>query len=346
MNRSIITNNDGIAVVIVSYRSATLTIDCLASLAAERTAGQPADLKAVVVDNDSGDAIPVAAAIAENGWSEWVVLLCAPKNGGFGYGNNLGAKAARDRWGVQWIHFLNPDTQVREGAIVALRDFLATHPSAAFAGSRFVNGDGSAWPYAFRFPGLASEFEGGLSFGPVSRLLHRHVVPRGMGHEPAPIDWVSGASVMVRATALEELHGFDEKFFLYFEETDLCLRARQAGWETWYVPASLVVHIAGQSTGVTCRDQAPRRLPSYWFESRRHYFLLNHGRWHAAAIDLAALVANALGRIKRFLQGRGGENVPHFMGDLWRHSVLRCWARPESRRWQDGATAAWQQNTH
>jgi GT2 family glycosyltransferase len=141
---------------------------------------------------------------------------------------------------------------------------------------------------------------------------------------------------MARASALEQLHGFDEGFFLYFEETDLCLRARQAGWETWYVPDSRVVHIAGQSTGVTCRDQAPRRLPAYWYESRRHYFVLNHGRLKAAAIDLAALSAHALGRAKRHLQGRALDNVPYFLGDLWRHSVLRCWNSPESRRWQDG----------
>jgi N-acetylglucosaminyl-diphospho-decaprenol L-rhamnosyltransferase len=331
--------NKLVAVVIVSYRSALLTIACLASLAAERAAGRPADLNAVVVDNDSGDAGPVAAAIAEHGWSDWVALVRAPKNGGFGYGNNLGAATARAKWNAQWIHFLNPDTQVCPGAIIVLRDFLTAHPRAALAGSRFLNGDGSAWPYAFRFPGLASEFEGGLSFGPVSRLLHHRVVPQVMGGEPAPIDWVSGASVMMRATALEELCGFDEGFFLYFEETDLCLRARKAGWETWYVPDSLVVHIAGQSTGVTCRDQAPRRLPDYWYESRRHYFVLNHGRLQAAAIDIAALVAHALGHAKRHLQGRAVENVPHFIGDLWRHSVLSSWSRPESRRWQDGAAA-------
>ena len=327
---------DSIAVVIVSYRSASLTIDCLASLERERAAGRPTDLKAVVVDNDSGDAAPIAATIEARGWADWVRLIRAPKNGGFGYGNNLGAATARAVWDAQWIHFLNPDTQVEPGAIVALRDFLESHPRAALAGSRFRNGDGSLWPYAFRFPGLASEFEGGLSFGPVSRLLQRHVVPRVMGEQPAPIDWVSGASVMARASALEQLHGFDEGFFLYFEETDLCLRAHQAGWETWYVPDSRVVHIAGQSTGVTCRDQAPRRLPTYWYESRRHYFVLNHGRLKAAAIDLVALIAHTLGWAKRHLQGRALDNIPHFLGDLWRHSVLRCWNSPESRRWQDG----------
>lgn len=326
-----------IAVVIVSYRSAPLTIACLDSLARERAAGRPADLKAVVVDNDSGDAAPLAEAIATRGWSPWVSLVRAPRNGGFGYGNNLGAAVARRQWNSQWIHFLNPDTQVQPGAILALRDWLVARPCAALAGSRFLNGDGSSWPFAFRFPGLASEVEGGLSFRPISRLLRRYVVPRAMGGEPTRVDWVSGASVMLRAAALADLKGFDEGFFLYFEETDLCLRARQAGWETWYIPDSLVTHIAGQSTGVTCRDQAPRRLPAYWYESRRHYFVLNHGRLHAAAIDAAALLAHALGRAKRHLQGRATDNVPHFLGDLWRHSVLRNWAHPENRRWLDAA---------
>lgn len=329
-----------VAVVIVNYRSAQLTFDCLCSLAVERAAGRPADLKVVVVDNDSGDAEPIEAAVAEQGWSDWVKVVRAPYNGGFGYGNNLGVAVARQAWGARWVHFLNPDTLVRSGAIISLRDFLATHPRAAMAGGRFLNGDGSAWSYAFHFPGLISEVEHGVALGLFSRLFRRQAVPQVMGDQPEHIDWVSGASVMVRASVFEELRGFDEGFFLYFEETDLCLRARQAGWETWYVPGSLVMHIAGQSTGVTCRDQAPRRLPAYWYESRRRYFVMNHGRLRAAAIDLGALFAHGLGRAKRVLQGRASENVPHFLGDLWRHSVLRCWRKPEQRRWRDETVAA------
>ena len=328
-----------VAVVMVSYRSASLTIDCLGTLAAERAAGRPANLKVVVVDNDSGDASLISAAVAQQGWADWVRVVRAPRNGGFGYGNNLGVATARAAWGVEWVHFLNPDTLVRPGAIVALRDFLAAHPRAAMAGGRFLNGDGSAWSYAFRFPGLVSECEHGLALGLFSRLCHRHVVPRVMGEQAAQIDWVSGASMMMRVTAFEQLRGFDEGFFLYYEETDLCLRAHQAGWQTWYVPDSLVVHLAGQSTGVTCRDQAPRRLPAYWYEARRHYFVLNHGRLRAAAIDAAALLAHALGRAKRGLQGRATDNVPHFLGDLWRHSVWRCWHQPENRRWPGDARA-------
>lgn len=333
MNARPLTEADGIAVVIVTYRSAALTLDCLHSLAIEKGAGRPASLKVVVVDNDSGDAEQLSVAIEHHRWQDWVTLVRAPRNGGFGYGNNLGARTAQTLWGSRWIHFLNPDTQVKPGALEALRNFLTAHPKAAMVGSRFLNQDGSPWPYAFRFPSLLSEFEGGLSFAPVSRLLARHVVPRVMGGAPALVDWVSGASVMVRADVLDALNGFDEGFFLYFEETDLCRRARAKGWQTWYVPDSLVVHIAGQSTGVTCRDQAPRRLPGYWFESRRHYFVLNHGRLLSVAIDLAALAGNALGRMKRRLQGRCRENVPGFLGDLWRHSVLRHWRTKEARCW-------------
>lgn len=328
------TEDDTIAVIIVSYCCADLTLRCLDSLAEERANGRPAGLKVVVVDNASGDALPIARAIAEHHREDWITLVRASENGGFGYGNNLGAAAARQLWPVKWFYFLNPDTQVQPGAITTLRHFLATRPLAGLAGSSFLNQDGSDWPFAFRFPGMLSEFEHGLSFRLVSRLLQKHCVAKVMRKEAALTDWVSGASVMVRTATFDALQGFDEGFFLYFEETDLCLRARKAGWQTWYVPDSVVMHVAGQSTGVGCRNQQPRRLPAYWYASRRYYYLCNHGKAMAAMIDIATLLAHGLGRLKRRLQGRSIENVPHFLGDLWAHSILRNRHHAAERVWR------------
>jgi N-acetylglucosaminyl-diphospho-decaprenol L-rhamnosyltransferase len=311
-----------IAVVIVNYRTASLVIRCLHTLQAERVADQENQFSVVVVDNDSGDFEAISKALQRHQWLDWVNLVKAPRNGGFGYGNNLGFQFAREGWGPEYVHFLNPDTEVRPGAIQALADFLSTSPRAAFAGSRFVTEDGSPWPYAFRFPGLLSEIEQGLSFGPVTRLLSRHVVAKKMRLKAERVDWVSGASFMARASAFEELGGFDEGYFLYFEETDLCLRASRAGWETWYVPESHVMHALGKSTGMAHNGQKPNRLPSYWFESRRRYFLLNHGFFKSLIIDLFALVAYALGTLKRVLQCKRGYNTPSFLFDLLRHSVL------------------------
>jgi GT2 family glycosyltransferase len=309
-----------VAIIIVTYKSAGLAINCLASLDAERST-PGVHFHVFIVDNASGDTPEVAEAIEANNWSAWVTLITAPANGGFACGNNLALQRAYDYGPPDYVHLINPDTIVRPGAIGALVDFLAATPTAGIAGSSFENADGSDWPIAFRFPSLLSEVESGLQFGPATRLLRRWTVPMRMGSTPAQVDWVPGASMMIRRAVLDTIGGFDEGYFLYFEETDFCLRAKRAGFPTWYVPASRVMHIAGQSTKITERNAAPRRLPPYWFESRRRYFVLAYGAAYAVAADLAALAASALGLIKSTVQGRGNHRVPFYLSDLLKHSV-------------------------
>jgi GT2 family glycosyltransferase len=235
---------------------------------------------------------------------------------------------------------LNPDTVVRPGAVRALVDFLNAHPDVGLAGSRFENPDGSEWPIAFRFPSALSEIEAGVAWGPLSRVLQRWAVPRVMTPRAQPMDWGAGASVMIRRSVLEAIGGLDERFFLYYEETEFFWRARQAGFAAWYVPQSRVMHIVGQSTKVTERDVGPRRLPKYWFESRARYFIQTHGVLGAMLVDLVALPAVALGRCKQLILGRRDRVVPHYLGDLWRNSVLhpanRAIAAP-STNWVDDA---------
>jgi N-acetylglucosaminyl-diphospho-decaprenol L-rhamnosyltransferase len=313
-----------VAVVIVTYRSAHLTIEALRSLETQRTASG-LSVRAIVVDNDSGDLPIIERAAAQNAWSSWLALVSAPRNGGFAYGNNLGIARAYAAGLPDYIYLLNPDAQVRPGGIAALVRFLTDRPEVGIAGSSFENADGSDWPIAFRFPTLFSEVDAGLQWGLVSRLLKRWVVARVMTKTPEPVDWICGASMMIRPAVLTAIGGLDENYFLYFEETDFCRRARLAGHSTWYVPQSRVMHVMGQSTGVTDARQGAQRLPAYWFESRRRYYVLAFGLWRAAAIDLVALLANSIGHLKRILQGRRRAGVPHFIRDLIRHSVL--WAR-------------------
>ena len=310
-----------VGIVVVSYKSAALTVDCLRSIAAER-ATTALRLRCVVVDNASGDEPVVAAAIAANGWQDWARVVVAPRNGGFAYGNNLGLKEIERAGRVDFVHLLNPDTVLKPGAIDALVAFLQAHPRAGITGGVFENGDGSEWAIAFRFPSLLGEIEQGVKLGVVSRLLARACVPMHMGAAAAPADWVSGASMMIRREVFDRIGGLDETFFLYFEETEFCHRAKRAGFEVWYVPASRVVHIAGQSTKVTERNVGPKRLPSYWFDSRRLYFTLTHGRAYAAFADAMAIAAGAVGWLKSALLGRLHGQVPHFLRDVFRHSAL------------------------
>jgi N-acetylglucosaminyl-diphospho-decaprenol L-rhamnosyltransferase len=322
-----------VAIAIVTYRSADLTIDCLSSLEAERvTPG--VHIRAIVVDNASGDDEAIAKAIGKHGWWSWVTLVTAPKNGGFAYGNNLAIKYAMSDGPPQYVHLLNPDTVVRKGAIGELVRFLEAHPDVGIAGSSYETLDGSPWPTAFRFPSLLSEFESGLQFGLATYILRRWVVPQTMTPVTQPIDWIPGASMMIRWSVFDRIGGFDETYFLYFEETDFCFRAKRAGIPTWYVPASRVMHIGGQSTNVSSHKRVPERLPAYVFESRRRYFVANHGVAYAMIADVVALLAHALGSLKRTVLGR--RDVPYFLTDLLRNSVL--WSR--NRRAASGMRAA------
>jgi N-acetylglucosaminyl-diphospho-decaprenol L-rhamnosyltransferase len=313
-----------VAVVIVTYRSAQLTIDCLRSVCVERE--RPgARIRCVVVDNASGDSPLIAQAVSAEGWSDWVSVIVAERNGGFAYGNNLGLRAVYAAGRPDYVHLLNPDTVLRPGAVSALVDFLAAHPKAGIAGGIFENADQSEWAIAFRFPSIVGELIHGLQWGVVSRLLAHWQVPMHLDHSVHPVDWVSGASMMVKRELIDRIGGLDESFFLYFEETEFCFRAKAAGYEVWYVPESRVVHIAGQSTKVTERNKAPRRLPGYWFVSRRHYFTLTRGAAYSILADLTALVAGQLGAVKRLAQSRPQTEAPHFLRDVLAHSLL--WRR-------------------
>jgi N-acetylglucosaminyl-diphospho-decaprenol L-rhamnosyltransferase len=334
-----------VAVIIVSYRSAGLAIESLRSIQAERAVAGLA-VRAVIVDNASGDHPQISRAVAENGWSSWVTTVLAPRNGGFAYGNNLGIRHALDSGPVDYLYLLNPDTQIRPGAIATLVRFLEGHPGIGIAGSSFENADGSEWPIAFRFPSLASEVAQASGLGPLMRLLDRWAVARHMSQKMSQqVDWICGASMMVRRAVLEALGGLDEGYFLYFEETDFCLRARRAGFATWYVPESRVMHVGGQSTGVTERNSMPKRLPAYWFESRRRYFTKAFGRAHAMLIDLVVLAIYPLGCLKRLALRQRHQSIPHYYRDFVRGSVLRARNRRVERphhppQLSDGARSA------
>jgi N-acetylglucosaminyl-diphospho-decaprenol L-rhamnosyltransferase len=319
----VITQGAATLVVIVNYRAAALVVECLRALAPQM-AKHPHS-RVVVIDNRSEDAgaTLIAGEIAQAGWSAWAEVREAPCNGGFAYGNNLAVRTALAQSSKpDFVWLLNPDTVPRAGALDALVDFLHRHPQAGIAGSGLDEGDGQPWPYAFGFPSIASEVDGGLRLGLVTRLLRRFVVLRRMDqHQPTRVDWLPGASMMVRREVFEQIGLMDEDYFLYFEETDFCLQAHRVGWQCWYVPQSRVIHIAGQSTGVTSKQDQPRRLPAYWFESRRRYFVKNHGRPYAMATDALWVLSHLLWRARRALQRKPDTDPPQLLRDFLRHSA-------------------------
>lgn len=310
-------------VVILCYRVPELTIDCLRSLSGE--IGRVPGARAVVCENGSGaEAVEaIRRAIEENGWGEWAALVAVQPNRGFTGGNNLVIrKALASADPPEYVLLLNADTVVQEHALDTLVDFMDQHPRAGIAGSQLLSAEGEVQTSVFRFSGIGTELYRGVQLGLLTRLVPRFDPIRTLPAEASPGDWVPGASMILRRRMLEQVGLLDEGLFTYFDDIDLCLRARRAGWETWVVPESRVVHLEGMSTGVVKR--VVKRRPAYWYQARRRFFLKNHGGLYTAMADAAFLTGCALRKLRQRLQGRPDPDPPQLLGDSFRHSVFRA----------------------
>lgn len=306
-------------VAIVNYRTPNMTIDCLRSLEPEvRTLGRT---KVVVADNASGDGSPqrIQAAIEEHGWSSWASILPLDRNGGFSFGNNAIIRPAMESADKPaFVLLLNSDTLACPGALAGLLEFMESHPEVGIAGSRVEEPDGTRQHSRYRFHSVWSELDSGLRLGLVTRILRKHVIAPPLVDTDHPTDWVVGASMIVRRQVFEDIGLLDPGYFLYFEEADFCLNARRAGWPCWYVPASRIVHLVGQSSGITNPLSPPVRRPRYWFESRHRYFVKNHGRAYALCTDVAWAMGFALWRVRRTVQRKPDTDPPHMLWDFLR----------------------------
>lgn len=317
--------NPSILTIILNYRTAEMTVR-----AAEAALREMADLpgEVLVIDNGSGDGSygVILEEAKARGWvdSGQFRLLQSPRNGGFGAGMNFGIKAGlSDGTAPDFYYLLNSDAFVEPDAIRLLRDFLQTNTKAGMVGSYVCGVDDTPHATAFRFPSIAGEFEGAARTGVISRLLRKSIVALEIPTNEIQVDWTAGASLMIRRQLIEDIGGFDETFFLYYEETDLCRRAAAAGWRTHYLPSSKVRHVGSASTGM--KEWA--RAPSYWFDSRQHYFAKNHGGLYAATATLALVAGGLIWRLRRLVQNKPRTDPPHFLRDLISYS-LRAFIKP------------------
>ena len=147
-----------------------------------------------------------------------------------------------------------------------------------------------------------------------------------------PVPWVTGAAVMFRTEALKRTGLFDDGFFLYFEETELMARLSAAGWTVWHDPAARFVHLGGRATNI--RDASsglmlPKRLPKYWYEARRRYFVRTHGRAYAVAAGAAFLAGRALWLARCAVQRKADTQPQRTSRDIAAHSL---WPIPADTR--------------
>lgn len=312
--------------IILNWRTPEMTLQ---SAEAALRALEGIDGALTIVDNASGDGSfeRLSAEVAARGWDkgpQQVRVLQSGHNGGFGAGNNFGIRAGLPG-GAQpdFVYVLNSDAFPAPDAIRHLLDHLEKHPETGFAGSYIHGTDGVPHQTAFRFPSIAAEFEGQIRLGIVSRLLRRWVVAMTIPTVPTRVDWLAGASLMMRQSLLDLIGIFDETFFLYFEETDLCRRVVKAGSQTDYVPASRVAHIGSASTGM----KTWTRIPGFWLDSRLYYLVKNHGRAYAFLATLALLAGGILWRLRLLVQKKDRGDPDHYLRDVAAHG-LRALRRP------------------
>jgi N-acetylglucosaminyl-diphospho-decaprenol L-rhamnosyltransferase len=237
-----------VSVIIVNFNSGDQTRECLRSVAADLAS---VEWSAVVVDNASTDG---SADRIESGPNVQVIVNA--ENRGFGAEINQAARATSAP--LLWL--LNPDCGVEAGAFAALLETLDRHADCAIAAPQLLNADGSvqasargeptAWTGLFGRHGLLAKIF------PQSAMTRRNLQSRDLvaaGSDSTPVDWVMGASMLVRRRMFHAVGGFDERYFLYWEDADLCHRLRDRGWSTRFVPRARVVHSGGASAKTSSR---------------------------------------------------------------------------------------------
>ncbi len=313
-----------ILTIVLNYKTAQMTLKAANSA---RAAMQAIPGELVIVDNDSQDGSfeTMRAHVAAEGWANTRVIQSG-RNGGYGAGNNVGIRAGMsDGSKPDYVYILNSDAFPKPDAIKVLYDHLNATPGTGFAGSFIEGEDGVQHTTTFRFPSIWSELEGSIHFGPVSKLLNAYRVPRTLT-QTASVDWLAGASVMMRKEILDDIGLFDETFFLYFEETDLCRRAQKAGHQVMFLADSIVTHIGSVSTGM----KEWRQVPDYWFNSRWHYFSKNHGRFYAFVATVFHLIGGGLNWLRCKLTGKTHNGAPRFLRTLARHGFA-AFFKPQRR---------------
>lgn len=266
-----------LSVIVVSHNSVGWLRACLQSVYA-RAGG--CKLEVIVVDSDSSDGSPDLVA---REFPRARVLRCA--NRGFAAANNAGLAAAS----AHFVLFLNPDTEILDGTFLELLDLLAARPSVGMVGCRQLAADGSLIPTMRRFPSASRYLFEALGSDRLSIdfpwLGERVRNPDLYEHETS-CDWTSGSFMLARREVLVAVGGMDERYFLYCEEPDLCLRIKGLGWEVRHLPAMTILHYG---SGIN------ERLIAQDAYARRQYMLKNMSpvrRW-------TATLAFALGHVLR-----------------------------------------------
>jgi len=276
--------------VIVTYQSARTIGE---TLAAARRCHDEQLLDCVIVDNGSRDGTQEVIQRAAN----WARIVLTGKNNGFGKGCNIGLQHVTSPFTV----FINPDAVLEPEALRTMLRFMEQTPTAGIAGPATVQ----------------QQKQGGATLQVTSQCptpwtILRNVMPRYRtplrpivpGSPPSRTGWVSGAVFMARTELMNRLGGFDPRFFLYWEEMDVCMRAQAAGFETWALGTALARHAGGASSSPADR-LFEGCIAKHYFQSRYYYMVKHHGWLAATVAELGEFVLLAMRAPVDMARGRG-----------------------------------------
>ncbi|MGD0340037.1 MAG: glycosyltransferase family 2 protein [Bacteroidota bacterium] len=225
-----------LSIVILNYNSGDFLVKCLDSVFADDL---PFSCEVIVPDNASSDD---SLKKAEQKWGSRIAVISNPKNGGFNYGNNIGIRHCKGKY----ICLLNPDTIIHRGAFKTLLDFIEAHPRVGFVGPKVLNRDGSFQLSARRsipspFDAIARALLLSKLF-PHSKMFARYNLTFLSPDQTQQVDASTGCCLFARRAMIDQIGLLDEGFYIYCEDVDWFLRAKNAGWETWYVAEAVIEH--------------------------------------------------------------------------------------------------------
>jgi N-acetylglucosaminyl-diphospho-decaprenol L-rhamnosyltransferase len=275
-----------IGAIVVDHDAGALLADCVRSILADGAA------PVVVVENGRPGSTATVLAEEFGDDSGLPVRVVRPgRNLGFGAGVNRGLAAlAGDHPGPEWVLVSNVDVVVHPGALPAMRAVLEGHPSWAIVGPRIFNDTGETYPSVRTFPSFVDAAGHALLglFNPENRFTRRYKPDTPDGAVVSEAGWVSGSCFLARRGAMEELGGFDEAYFMYAEDMDLCWRAHRAGWGVGYTGTAAVTHVQGVTTA-----RHPYRMMLAHHRSALRFTARSTEGWRRLALPLAAAVLGA-----------------------------------------------------
>jgi GT2 family glycosyltransferase len=277
-----------LSIVIVSYNTKDLLRECLQSVECE-AAGLNTEI--FLVDNNSSDGSPL---MVETEFPQ-VKVMRSTINLGFGAANNLALEAAQGRY----IVLLNSDAFLSDRSLRIARDHMDVHPRAALGGARLVGRDLSWQPSARMFPHILNDalvMTGLAAKYPKSRFFGHFDQTWADPLQPSQADWVPGAFSIIRAEVLHQVGFFDPRFFMYGEEVDLCRRIKNAGYEIWYWPDVVVIHIGGESSRQLRDNGAGAQVVNWRMRSTLLYYRKHHGAmaWLARWLEVVIYRVSSL----------------------------------------------------